>query len=461
MTLTAAPPATAASVCLPPERSALERVRYFPRQLITPTELTQEQDYFRARLRRHNRMLHGWGIVCGACVRVADPKMPTCSVVVETGYVLGPFGDEIVIADEVPIDICAEDLDGNATSGCGGGGDPWCRDVRVDRRSDQDLYIAIRYDECESRPIRVDPAGCGCGDDACEYSRIRDGFALRVLTELPDSYVSPELIGKSGLFECDDKLGGPDCPVCPNEPWVILGVVTLDASKNIATLDCSRFRRYAASFGNFAFSCASLAPPIGVRPFPWVTIRDPLGRFGRLEFNVDVKPGDTFGSLIEREGDRRLRDVATGATYSLRDLYALAHVKPEDAVTTPGDAILPLEGLVVRADDARTVRDSLSGILSADALMAVDREHGGALDATPEVPSADLTAAGGHPGLADNLVNLSVGDVAKLDRTAFVKTATKGIKASERPAAEAAAAATWADASRVVAIVDAWKGSVG
>ena len=45
-----------------------ERPRYFPRQLITADDLTLEQEYFRNKLRLHNRLLHGWGVVCGAQV---------------------------------------------------------------------------------------------------------------------------------------------------------------------------------------------------------------------------------------------------------------------------------------------------------------------------------------------------------------------------------------------------------
>ena len=48
--------------------SVVELPRYYPRQLITPDDLTLEQDYFLARHRRHNRLLHGWGVVCGALV---------------------------------------------------------------------------------------------------------------------------------------------------------------------------------------------------------------------------------------------------------------------------------------------------------------------------------------------------------------------------------------------------------
>ena len=52
----------------PCDTSIAELPRYYPRQLITPDDLTLEQNYFRDRLRRHNRLLHGWGVVCGALV---------------------------------------------------------------------------------------------------------------------------------------------------------------------------------------------------------------------------------------------------------------------------------------------------------------------------------------------------------------------------------------------------------
>jgi hypothetical protein len=46
--------------------TALERVRYFPRQLITADDMRAEQEFFLNKMRRHNRFLHGWGVVCAA-----------------------------------------------------------------------------------------------------------------------------------------------------------------------------------------------------------------------------------------------------------------------------------------------------------------------------------------------------------------------------------------------------------
>ena len=50
------------------QEGVLERPRYFPGQLMTPEEMILEQNYFRDKMRRHNRLLHGWGVVCGAVV---------------------------------------------------------------------------------------------------------------------------------------------------------------------------------------------------------------------------------------------------------------------------------------------------------------------------------------------------------------------------------------------------------
>jgi hypothetical protein len=36
----------------------------------------------------------------------------------------------------------------------------------------KEFYVAIRYIECPSHPVRVPPLGCGCDETACEYSRI-------------------------------------------------------------------------------------------------------------------------------------------------------------------------------------------------------------------------------------------------------------------------------------------------
>jgi hypothetical protein len=245
------------TTCPPSSMVGLERTRFFARQLVGPDDLTQDQLYFREKARRHNRLLHGWGIVCGARVK-NDPDVP-CGVIVEPGYILGPYGDEILIDQETPVDLCSQALDGNAVSPCASV-DPWCADVRVDRPSGQPLYLAVMYAECEARPVRVFGDGCGCDQSDCAYSRTRDSFAMKVLDTLPSTYSDMTPPSPGDLFSCPPAPDGNGecvcvgCASCPTEPWVILADVTLD-SGTVGNLDCYTHRRYVASYESFFFVC--------------------------------------------------------------------------------------------------------------------------------------------------------------------------------------------------------------
>jgi hypothetical protein len=229
--------------CQTTDLVSLERTRFFPRQLVGPDDLTQDQVYFREKLRRHNRMLHGWGIVCGAEVRQHDNAEPGCTVVVAPGYVLGPFGDEILIDTEVSIDVCKRDTGG--TLDCIDP-DPWCGDVtRVE--DDAPRYLAVRHVERSTRPVRVPGCTCGCDEGECEYSRTRDGFELRVLNVLPTSYT------KDPVDWDDTYLAGQGrpCEPCPDSPWVILAELQISDGR-IERLSVNH-RRYVISNGGYAF----------------------------------------------------------------------------------------------------------------------------------------------------------------------------------------------------------------
>ncbi len=246
---------------------ALELPRYYPRQLLTPVELTLEQQYFRDRLRRHNRLFHGWGVVCGAAVcAVPDQtsqKSQPWMVRVQPGYVLGPYGDEILLDHEQVVDLRTV---GVTADGCGDPVDPWCSDVLVKRDSGP-LYVAVRYVEVLTRPVRVQPVGCGCDDTQCESSRLRDSYEIGILTACPQSHQSPPQ-------SLDELFKGvlPGCPPCPAEPWVVLAKVDLDTDGNIKGTDNRSCRRMVGSFGAFWWQCTgdpcakkaeggTLAPP--------------------------------------------------------------------------------------------------------------------------------------------------------------------------------------------------------
>jgi hypothetical protein len=211
----------------------LDRVRYFPRQLLTADDMRCEQEYFREKMRRHNRYLHGWGVVCGCTVEaVTDAKSPTVRVC--PGYVVGPQGDEICIDRCIDVELKT-----------GASGQPcsvrWpcppVGDVPAVRNDEATVYIAVRYAECATRPVRVHPGGCGCDETGCEYSRVRDSCEIKVLWSLPASHLAAkkdddewcksvrqipqELARRQHTFPV------PPCPECDSDPWVVLATVVL------------------------------------------------------------------------------------------------------------------------------------------------------------------------------------------------------------------------------------------
>jgi hypothetical protein len=210
----------------------LERVRYFPRQLITADDMRAEQHYLREKMKRHTRFLHGFGVVCG-CNVVADPQDgKPCQVKICPGYASSPQGDEILIPDPVDFDLQTGVQNPDPCTVT------WpCPPVPAATGDDrqQVAYLAVRYAECATRPVRVHPAGCGCDQLDCEYSRLRDSFEVKLLWALPDSHGKAkawELAWRETLTEQRALIGRlrlpvPPCLECTDDPWVVLATIRI------------------------------------------------------------------------------------------------------------------------------------------------------------------------------------------------------------------------------------------
>jgi hypothetical protein len=185
-----------------------ERIHYFERQLLSAEDLAQEQLYFREKARRHNRLLHGWGVAFGLEV---TPGTAQLEVVVSPGYAIDARGEEIVVDSKVTVDLCRAVDDDDTVLPCDSD-DEEPRAV-VERSPGQGLYVAVRYMECYSRPVPLPGDG---SEEGTAYSRIREGFRIAALTELPDASL---------------------------EPWVILADVTIGSRREIARIDPVTHRR--------------------------------------------------------------------------------------------------------------------------------------------------------------------------------------------------------------------------
>lgn len=250
----------------------VERVRYFPRQLLTADDLSTEQDYNREKMRRHQRYLHGWGVVCGCSVEQAGAATGW-QVRVSPGYAVSPAGDEIDINDVVDVDLRL----GAQSQPCAVQPCPPLGEQPASQDGRATAYVAVRYAECYSRPVRVHPAGCGCDETNCEYSRVREAFEIKVLWALPGSHEIAaqqdaqwrRLLENAGKDH--KKLPSfpvPPCPDCATDPWVVLATIALpqkQTSDGKGTNDALQIsykdRRVLLSTQRLQIAMLSLAEP--------------------------------------------------------------------------------------------------------------------------------------------------------------------------------------------------------
>ena len=77
------------------DQKRFERLRFSSGRLLTAADFSLEQDYFRGKVKLHNRAFHGFGIVSGLKVTVQSSK-----VVVTAGLALDCEGNELVVETE-------------------------------------------------------------------------------------------------------------------------------------------------------------------------------------------------------------------------------------------------------------------------------------------------------------------------------------------------------------------------
>ena len=143
----------------------LDRTRFFAGQLLTEADLNNDQSYWLAKSRLHNRFLFGWGVVCGLQV-VCSP----CEgwVTVKTGYAIDPCGNDIIVCAEQRFNViqaiqaCCTPPKPVDCSPIRSAPPPNCQDTV------QSWCVTIQYDEQPTRsvtPLRQPSTqtGCGCG----------------------------------------------------------------------------------------------------------------------------------------------------------------------------------------------------------------------------------------------------------------------------------------------------------
>jgi len=156
----------------PAQGSALARNRYFSGRLLGAQDFQLEQDYFRERLRRRNRALHGAGIVCGLQVSVQPDGQSGEQIVVQPGVAIDPDGEEI----EVP-----------------------CAASASLPEAGSQLFVMLTHAERLTHPVAASD------DEPVQFTRIEETFALQVAAAAGRNGVTlARLIRTTGGWKTDE-----------------------------------------------------------------------------------------------------------------------------------------------------------------------------------------------------------------------------------------------------------------
>lgn len=145
------------------EIPAFVRNKYFYGKLLTVRDFNLEQEYFLNKIRFANKMLHGYGTVCGleASIVVADENKLEISLT--KGVAIDCCGNEITVIENNPVEV--ENWD------------------KVDKN--KPIYIYLKYSECETEPVASISSSSTCEEECCN-SRIKETFSLYATNDEPE-----------------------------------------------------------------------------------------------------------------------------------------------------------------------------------------------------------------------------------------------------------------------------------
>lgn len=120
----------------------IKRNRYFSGKLLSEKDLTDEQNYYREKLRLHNIKLHGWGIVSGLQASVSNN-----GIIISAGMAIDGYGRELVLIGCITIALPKERC-------------PW--------------WIVLKYAERQTDAVPVPSTGT----ENFQSSRVEEGVEI-------------------------------------------------------------------------------------------------------------------------------------------------------------------------------------------------------------------------------------------------------------------------------------------
>jgi hypothetical protein len=172
-----------------------ERIRYFTGRHLSACDFRDEQAYHRTHRLFHNRIMHGWGVVCGLEVR--QHTKPDC----RTRYV--------EVTPGIALDCCGREVVVDCLASCGEQGIPeipWAQYTE----SHPLLLLCLSFEEKQTVQTSVLHHEGDCSETKTDYARVKEGWKLCW------RWIAPADLPK---YEWKNQFGG--CPPeseCPGGP---------------------------------------------------------------------------------------------------------------------------------------------------------------------------------------------------------------------------------------------------
>lgn len=195
---------------------APRRNSYFFGKLLDQYHFELETNYFIHMRRLLNRLVTGYGVVCGLDVKPCGDD----AVIVTPGLAIDRHGNEIIVDQPTrPICIPSDDRDPSSNPSQ----DP-CDDEKY-------VHILICYHECFDEPTPVMAGDC-CEAEPCQPGVIRERYKVLVRPGAAPASTAelhiPDVISGCDLdYRTLVRVVTNECPPCAEEPCIPLANVRL------------------------------------------------------------------------------------------------------------------------------------------------------------------------------------------------------------------------------------------
>lgn len=217
-----------------------ERNNYYFGKLMRAQDFQTEQSYFNEKRWLINRMVHGWGVVCGLDVEIVSGNgNEKDKIKIEPGLAIDCFGREILVCEPqfIPIIPEASECDNNQT-----------------QQSEEKKYaVCLKFKECKTDSFTVSYGACD-QKEKCQFNHRKDWFEIKVVPfsklerekhhQSREKHFCPKMYGcpdketsmKKSLHECICEWL-INCPQCCEHSCVVLATVTLNENFGIQDID--------------------------------------------------------------------------------------------------------------------------------------------------------------------------------------------------------------------------------